>query len=34
MSPNRTLVTKASSGGKKNKDRVTLALTINATGTN
>jgi hypothetical protein len=33
MSPNRTLATEAASGGKKNKDRVTLALTINVIGT-
>ena len=34
MSPDRTLATKAASGGKKSKDRVTIALTSNATGTN
>jgi hypothetical protein len=34
MLPNYMLVTEASSGGKKSKDRITLALTVNATGTN
>jgi hypothetical protein len=33
MSPSRTLATEAGSGGKKSKDRITLALTVNATGT-
>jgi hypothetical protein len=33
MSLNRTLATKAASGGKKSKDRITAALTSNATGT-
>jgi hypothetical protein len=33
MSPNRTLATEASNGGKKSKERITLALTVNATGT-
>jgi hypothetical protein len=33
MSPDRSLATKASSGGKKSKDRITVALTSNATGT-
>ena len=32
MSPSRTLVIEAGSGGKKSKDRITLALTVNATG--
>ena len=32
MSPNRTLATQASAGGKKSKDRITLALTSNADG--
>jgi hypothetical protein len=32
MSPDRTLVTKAQSGGKKSKDRITIALTTNADG--
>jgi hypothetical protein len=31
--PNCMLVTEASSRGKKSKDQITLALTINATGT-
>ena len=31
---NRTLVTKASNRGKRSKERITLALTVNATGTN
>jgi hypothetical protein len=31
MSPNRTLAIEATSGGKKNKDRVTLTLTVNVT---
>lgn len=30
--PNRTLATKASSGMKKSKDRITIALTVNADG--
>jgi hypothetical protein len=34
MSPNWTLATEAGNGGKKSKDRVTLALTVNSTGTN
>ena len=34
MSPNRTLVTEASSRGKKSKERITLALIVNTTGTN
>jgi hypothetical protein len=34
MSPNRTLVTEASNRGRRSKNRITLALTINATGTN
>jgi hypothetical protein len=34
LSPNRTLATKASNRSKKSKDRITLALTVNATGTN
>ena len=33
MSPDRILATKAASGGKKSKDRITVALTSNATGT-
>jgi Tc5 transposase DNA-binding domain len=33
LSPNRSLATEAASGGKKSKDRITLALTTNATGT-
>jgi hypothetical protein len=33
LSPNRTLATEASNGGRKSKDRITLALTVNATGT-
>lgn len=33
MSPDHMLATKAASGGKKSKDRVTIALTSNATGT-
>jgi hypothetical protein len=33
MSLSRTLVIEAGSRGKKSKDRITLALTINATGT-
>ena len=32
MTPDRTLATKAGSGGKKSKDRVTVALTCNADG--
>jgi hypothetical protein len=32
LSPNRTLATEARSGGKKSKDRVTLALTTNGDG--
>jgi hypothetical protein len=31
---NRILVTEASNGSKKSKERITLALTVNATGTN
>jgi hypothetical protein len=34
LSPNRTLVTEASNRGRKSKDRITLALMVNATGTN
>ena len=34
MSPDRTLVTKAASSRKKSKDRITVALTSNTTGTN
>jgi len=34
MSPNHTLVTKASNRGKRSKERITLALMVNATGTN
>ena len=34
MSLNRTLVTEASNRGKKSKERITLTLTVNATGTN
>jgi hypothetical protein len=33
LTPDRTLATKAGSGGKKAKDRITLALTCNADGT-
>ena len=33
MSLDRTLATKAASGGKKSKDQITAALTSNATGT-
>ena len=33
LSPSRILVIEAGSGGKKSKDRITVALTINATGT-
>jgi hypothetical protein len=33
MSPNRTLATEASNRGRRSKDRITLALTVNATGT-
>ena len=33
LSPSRTLATEAVSGGKKSKDRITLAFTTNATGT-
>jgi len=33
LSPNRTLATEVASGGTKSKDRITLALTTNATGT-
>jgi hypothetical protein len=33
LTPNRTLATEGGSGGKKNKDRVTLALTTNGDGT-
>jgi hypothetical protein len=32
MSPDRTLATEAQSGGKKSKDRITVALTTNADG--
>jgi hypothetical protein len=32
MSPSCTLVIEAGNRGKKNKDRITLVLTINATG--
>jgi hypothetical protein len=32
LTPERTLATKAGSGGKKSKDRITLALTTNADG--
>ena len=32
MAPTRTLATEALSGGKKSKDRITLAFTTNATG--
>ena len=32
MSPNKTLATEKGSGGKKSKDRVTIALTVNASG--
>jgi len=32
LTPDRTLATKAGSGGKKAKDRITLALTCNADG--
>jgi hypothetical protein len=32
LTPNRTLATKARSGGKKSKDRVTLALIVNGDG--
>jgi hypothetical protein len=32
LTPNRTLATEARSGGKKSKDRVTLALTVNGDG--
>lgn len=32
LTPDRTLATKAGSGGKKSKDRITLALTCNADG--
>ncbi|PMD63220.1 DDE-domain-containing protein, partial [Hyaloscypha bicolor E] len=34
ISPNRILVTEASNGGKRSKERITLVLTVNATGTN
>jgi hypothetical protein len=34
MLPNYTLATEASNGGKRSKERITLALTVNATGTN
>ena len=30
MTPNRTLATKAKSGTKKSKDRITITLTLNA----
>ncbi|KAM3067120.1 hypothetical protein ACMFMG_012221 [Clarireedia jacksonii] len=33
MVPSRTLATKAQAGGKKSKDRITIALTSNCTGT-
>ena len=33
ISPSHTLAMEAGNGGKKSKDRVTLTLTINATGT-
>jgi hypothetical protein len=33
MSPSHTLAIKAGNRGKKNKDRITLVLTVNATGT-
>jgi hypothetical protein len=33
MSPNRTLATEASNRGRRSKDRITLALMVNATGT-
>jgi hypothetical protein len=33
QSPNRSLATEAQSGGKNNKDRITLAFTSNSTGT-
>ena len=32
--PNHMLVTKASNRGKRSKERITLALTVNAIGTN
>jgi hypothetical protein len=32
LSPNKTLATESGSGGKKTKDRVTIVLTVNATG--
>jgi hypothetical protein len=32
MSPNRTLATERGSGGKKSKDRITIILTVNASG--
>ena len=32
LTPERTLATKPRSGGKKNKDRVTLAFTCSVTG--
>ena len=32
LTPDRTLTTKASSRGKKAKDRITLALTVNSDG--
>jgi hypothetical protein len=34
MSSDYILITKAASGGKKSKDRITTALTSNTTGTN
>jgi hypothetical protein len=34
MSLNRTLVTEASNRGRRSKDQITLALIVNATGTN
>jgi hypothetical protein len=33
ISPNRMLATEASNRGKKSKERITLALTVNAIGT-
>ena len=32
LTPDRTLATKAGSGGKKSKDRITLAFTVSASG--
>ena len=34
LSPDRSLAIKAQKGGKKSKDRITVALTSNTTGTN